>query len=103
MDLITVLGVTCLGILVGVLVGYYVNEAKKMDYSVLQGSIWVLAGAGVVAVFSLVGGSHEPTREYWFYPMGLLVGFLVSPHYSSFLDRMAKPKAKNPAPTGQHQ
>lgn len=79
MDWTVAVGCACLGILIGLLVGFYVNEAKQMDYRVLQGAIWVLAGTGVIAVFSLLGGIGTVTREYWLYPVGLIVGFVLAP------------------------
>jgi len=74
-DWIVAAGCASLGALLGALIRYYVNEAEKMTYQVLIGSVSVFAGAGVIAVFHLIGGQHPPLREYWFYPMGLLAGF----------------------------
>jgi uncharacterized membrane protein len=67
-------GALCLGILIGILVAYFVEEAKAMTFRVLSSAIWVVAGGGVIAIFQLVGAA-KPTDEYWFYPIGLLVGF----------------------------
>ena len=53
-------GTISLGVLVGILVGYFVNEAKKMDQTILKSAISILAGGSVVAMFSLLGGLKEP-------------------------------------------
>lgn len=74
MNWIVATGALSLGIVVGILVAYFVEEAKEMNLRVLSSAIGALAGAGVVAVFQLVGAS-KPTDEHWFYPVGLLVGF----------------------------
>ena len=69
-------GAGCLGILIGILVAYFVEEAKAMTFRVLSSAVTIFAGGGVLAVFHLVGMT-KPTEEYWFYPIGLLVGFGV--------------------------
>jgi hypothetical protein len=43
----------------------------------LGAAICVLAGAGVIGIFHAWSGSAS-TREYWFYPVGLLVGALLT-------------------------
>ncbi len=74
MNWIVAIGALCLGILIGILVAYFVEEAKEMTFRVLSSAIGVLAGGGVIAIFHLMGTS-KPSDEYWFYPIGLLVGF----------------------------
>ena len=74
-------GTISLGVLVGILVGYFVNEAKKMDQTILKSAISILAGGGVVAMFSLLGGLKEPPHEIWLYPCGLLAGYFIATVY----------------------
>ena len=75
MDWMIITGTVCLGILIGALVGWFVNEAKEMDFKVLSSSVWVLTGGGVLALFSFLAGGS--VREIWLYPVGLLFGFLA--------------------------
>jgi hypothetical protein len=77
MEWIPSLGCFCLGALIGVLVRYYVSEAEKMTLKVLASSISVLAGSGVIGIFHLMDPNGAASNAYWFYPVGLLVGFAV--------------------------
>ena len=43
MDWIIAAGTISLGVLIGILVGYFVNEAKKMDKALLTSAIGILA------------------------------------------------------------
>jgi uncharacterized membrane-anchored protein YhcB (DUF1043 family) len=77
MNWIVASGATCLGIFVGILVAYFVEEAEVMSPKVLSTSVSILAGGGVVAIFRLVSGPTGLSDEIWLYPVGLLVGFVV--------------------------
>lgn len=77
MDCVVIAGVLCLGLLIGVLIGYFVFEAEKMDHKALYSAVGVMGGAAVIALFHLLGGLHESRREYWLYPIGLLVGYVI--------------------------
>jgi hypothetical protein len=78
MDWIIAAGSGCLGFLVGVFLAYFVFELDKMDHKALYAAVGVIGGASVIAIFHLLGGLHvDSRREYWFYPMGLLVGFIA--------------------------
>jgi hypothetical protein len=69
------LGSVCLGILIGGLVTWYVKSQEHFNLGGLIGVVSVLAGSGVIAVFRLVDGRNSlPTRDYWLYPVGLLIG-----------------------------
>lgn len=70
-------GISCLGILIGILVAYYVEEAEEMNFKVLSSSIWILAGTSVIAIFRLIDPQSTTKDEYWFYPVGLLAGFAL--------------------------
>jgi hypothetical protein len=72
MDWVVAIGSSCLGILVG----FYVQEAE-WDRAALVASVLALVGGGAVALLHFLAGSAGPTREYWFYPMGLLAGFII--------------------------
>jgi hypothetical protein len=76
MDWMVATGAVCLGILIGILVGFYVQEEIKWDRRALVGAISAFAGGGVMAlIHSLV--SNGAPREFWLYPVGLLGGFIV--------------------------
>jgi hypothetical protein len=75
MDWVIVAGSLCLGMLIGALVGWYFSEAQKTTPVVLGVSISALVGSSVLAMFSFLAGLRGPTHEYWFYPVGLLIGF----------------------------
>jgi F0F1-type ATP synthase assembly protein I len=77
LDWVVVAGALCLGILIGALVGWYVSEAQKTTPLVLVVSISALVGSSVLAMFSFLAGLRGPTHEYWFYPVGLLIGFVI--------------------------
>jgi hypothetical protein len=77
MDLIIVTGALSLGILIGAIVGWYFSESKIITLTVLAGCISALVGSSVLAMFSFLAGKGGPTHEYWFYPVGLLIGFAI--------------------------
>lgn len=77
MDWVIVVGALSLGLLIGALVGWYFSEAQKTTPVVLGVSISALVGSSVLAMFSFLSGSHGPSHEYWFYPVGLLIGFVI--------------------------
>jgi hypothetical protein len=74
MDAIVAMGAGALGLMLGVLTGWLVRDAKTLQEKVIGTAIFILAGAGVL---NLITGSGRPTRDYWFYPLGLLIGFLI--------------------------
>jgi tetrahydromethanopterin S-methyltransferase subunit C len=77
MDWIIAVGSLSLGILIGAIVGWYFSESKIITLPVLAGCISALVGSSVLAMFSFLAGKSGPTHEYWFYPVGLLIGFVV--------------------------
>lgn len=76
MDWIVILGVTSLGSVIGGLVCHYVARTKIFRIKELSSAVSILAGAGVIAIFHFLGGGGAQ-KEYWFYPVGLLLGFIV--------------------------
>jgi hypothetical protein len=77
MDWIITVGSLSLGILIGGIVGWYFSESKTITLTVLFGCISALVGSSVLAMFSFLAGKSGPTHEYWFYPVGLLIGFVI--------------------------
>jgi len=80
-----------LGLLIGILVGWYVNEVKIYTEQVVTSSIGIFAGGGVMAIFHSVAPSGA-TREYWLYPVGLLIGVLVAPPLDLYFIQLYKKK-----------
>lgn len=76
---IVALGSGCLGVLIGILVCWYIVDVERLNLGALTGAVTTLAGAGVIAVFHLVGDKTGPADpQYWWYPVGLLIGFLLT-------------------------
>ena len=71
-DAAPIVGAALLGFLIGMLVGFFVQEAKEWTRSAMTASVAVLTGAGVAAL--LRHGSPDP-QGVWFYPIGLVIGF----------------------------
>ena len=65
------IGSTSLGIVIGWLVRYFLFRFKKFDRNVLSSVVTILLG-GVVLKFLSTDKS-----VIWFYPIGLLIGFVV--------------------------
>ena len=75
MDWVIVSGASSLGLLIGIFVGFFVQEAEKWDHRALSSAGPAFAGAGTLAI--LHWAASGPTRELWFYPIGLVVGFII--------------------------
>ena len=92
MDFLMVIGVLCIGLVIGTLVGWYVNE-EGASFRAVAGAVYLLAGSGVVAIFYFVN-PMGPTREYWFYPIGIFVAFFASPYLDVHYTSVYKTKKK---------
>ena len=84
MDWMVASGAFSFGAVVGILTGYFVSEAAKMDHKILKSALGVMVGTGVLALFSLLIGPKEPPHEIWLYPCGLLIGFVGATAYEHF-------------------
>lgn len=61
----------------GALLGFYVQEAEKWHLGALTGSVSAVVGSGVIALFQYLSHNTGAAREIWFYPIGLVGGFIV--------------------------
>jgi O-antigen/teichoic acid export membrane protein len=71
-DLLPPVGAMLLGFIIGMLVAFFVQEAKEWTRSALTASVSVLTGAGSMALLHY--GAPDP-QSVWFYPIGLVIGF----------------------------
>jgi len=75
-DWLVILGALWLGIFLGTLVGFYVQEADEWGSRALTTSIWVVAGSSTLVLLQFLNPSAG-LREIWFYPLGIVGGFIV--------------------------
>jgi hypothetical protein len=71
-ELLPAVGGTLLGFIIGMLVGFFVQEAKEWTRSAMTASVAVLTGAGAVA---LLRYGAPDQYNILFYPVGLVIGF----------------------------
>jgi hypothetical protein len=76
LDWIVVFGAFWLGALLGTLLGFYVQEATEWDPRALRVSVWIVAGSSILLLLQLLG-PKAGAREVWFYPIGLVAGFMI--------------------------
>jgi hypothetical protein len=71
MSVVPPIGAMCLGIVIGWLVRFFIWRFETFSPSVLSSVISILLGGGITRFLSA-----DP-NVWWFYPIGLLVGFVV--------------------------
>lgn len=71
MGIIEPIGVTCLGVVVGFLVRYFVYRYERFAPKALGTTVSVLAGGSVAKFLT------SSDTGFWFYPIGVLVGIIV--------------------------
>jgi hypothetical protein len=68
------IGSTCLGIVVGWLVRYFLFRFKEFNVQVLGSTLSLIAGGVVIGLFNMI----DPSKTViWFYPIGVLIGITV--------------------------
>jgi hypothetical protein len=71
MNMVNAIGACCLGTVIGWLVRYFVGRFHSFTPKALASVVSVLLGGAVI-------GFLESDRSiWWFYPIGLLAGFLL--------------------------
>jgi predicted membrane-bound spermidine synthase len=89
MDWVVASGVIAFGGLIGILVGWYVNEVKAYTESVVTTAMGLFVGSGAIAILQQVAPTGS-TREFWLYPVGLLIGVLIAPPIDVYFQNLYK-------------
>ena len=71
MQVIPAVGATCLGIVIGWLVRYFIRRFETFNPQILGSVVSILLGGAVVRFL------EADKTVWWFYPIGLLLGFIV--------------------------
>lgn len=86
MDGLAVAGFVCLGLFIGLIVGWFVNQEGSLDAKSVS-SIILALGTSAVAFIPLFA-PRTIGRELWFYPIALLAGLLVAPFLDIAYDKL---------------
>src|ERR1051325_549006 len=71
MATIPAIGAACLGIVIGWLVRFFIRRFDKFNPQVLGSVISIVAGGAVVRFL------ETDSTVWWFYPIGLFLGFVL--------------------------
>lgn len=71
MDIISAIGATALGIVVGWLVRYFIRRFESFTPKALGSVVSIIAGGAIISFLK------TDMSVWWFYPIGLLIGFIV--------------------------
>jgi O-antigen/teichoic acid export membrane protein len=77
MSFVAIVGAFWLGALIGMSFGFYVQEELKWNRQALIASLQLIAGASIIGLFHLLSQHSSYGQEYWFYPIGLVGGFII--------------------------
>jgi hypothetical protein len=78
MDCLAIIGFSCLGAFVGLIVGWFVNQESEPDSKSYSSIIFAV---GSTAASFIPFFSPKTGREIWFYPIALFVGLLTAPFF----------------------
>jgi uncharacterized membrane protein YfcA len=90
MTLISATGATSLGIVIGWLVRYFIRRFDKFGPMVLGSLVSIIFGGAAIKFL------EADTSVWWFYPIGLLLGFVIYHIVSVAHDRHPGPPGRKP-------
>jgi hypothetical protein len=67
-------GSACLGVVIGWTTRFFLYRFKEFDPKSLSATLSPMLGGGVVGFFSWISTDRAAV---WFYPIGLLIGFVI--------------------------
>lgn len=73
-DVLVLFGSWWLGALIGLLLGFHVQDSGRADPKAVGVSLLVFGGSIIFIILRYLGDLHE----VWFYPMGMVGGFIIS-------------------------
>jgi uncharacterized membrane protein YfcA len=94
MNIIPAIGATCLGIVIGWLVRYFIRRFDKFGPMVLGSLVSIVFGGAAIKFL------EADKTVWWFYPIGLLLGFVIYHVVAArqLANRPGGPNAKPPKP-----
>ena len=95
LDFITIAGVFWLGVFIGMALGFYVQENVTWNAKAIMTSTSVVVGSGTVGFLSFMSHDTKEVHELWFYPIGLVGGFITGTLWEFAAE---KPPARATAP-----
>ncbi len=82
MKVIPAIGATCLGIVVGLLIRYFIRRFKRFTPQVFGSLLSIVLGGTTIRLLS---GDQQIV---WFYPIGLLLGFILYTLFDIWVARL---------------
>ena len=95
LDFITIAGVFWLGAFIGMVLGFYVQKNVTWNAKAITTSTSVVVGSGIVGFLSFISHETKEVHELWFYPIGLVGGFMFGTLWEFAAE---KPPARATAP-----
>jgi peptidoglycan/LPS O-acetylase OafA/YrhL len=91
-----IMGVACMvtGLLIGAIMRSVIAAEKRITQETATGALALLTGAAVLGLFKfLQGDAATPLAEYWYYPIGVALGFFaisIAPGRSSMWHNVSR-------------
>ena len=92
MKIVAAIGSTALGIVIGWLVRYFIRRFENFTAAALGSVVSIIIGGAVVKFLG------PDASTLWFYPIGLLLGFVIYQVIATKLMRPPPPGASPPPP-----
>jgi hypothetical protein len=80
-------GAGSIGFVVGSLIGFFIDDMKRMTRRDVAAVISIAFDGGIMAVLRFLSPDKGFVREYWIYPVGVAIGFV----FALMFDRIAYP------------